>query len=152
MFSFLGGFLFSLSWKRGDVDAATLGCARAVMKTGRPRGPLLGRIRVRLCGAGRGGNPACRGWRPAAAGSSFSSLYTLDTYGGRQSEGNRGISVFPHFVYIVYHKIWRLSKMETGRKRTIWKNLGGAGKGCVGRGAWEGMEGRLGGCHLTFSS
>lgn len=45
--------------------------------------------------------------------------------------------------------------METGRKRKGWKILEGAGiagDGYAGRGAWEGMEGRLGGCHLTFSS
>lgn len=33
----------------------------------------------------------------------------------------------PHFVYIVYHKIWQLSKMESGRKWKGWKNLEGAG-------------------------
>ena len=33
----------------------------------------------------------------------------------------------PHFVYIVYHKIWRLSKMESGRKWKGWKILEGAG-------------------------
>lgn len=42
--------------------------------------------------------------------------------------------------------------METGRKRIIWKNLGIAGDGNAGRGVWEGMERRLGGCHLRFSS
>ena len=59
--------------------------------------------------------------------SSLSSLYTLDTYTGTQSEGNGDVPVFPHFVYIVYHKIWRLSKMESGRKRKEWKILEGAG-------------------------
>ena len=45
--------------------------------------------------------------------------------------------------------------MESGRKWKGWKNLEGAGlreKGIEERGAWEGMEGRLGGCHLRFSS
>lgn len=56
-----------------------------------------------------------------------SSLYALDAYAGTQSEGNGDVPVFPHFVYIVYHKIWRLSKMETGRKRKEWKILEGAG-------------------------
>ena len=37
------------------------------------------------------------------------------------------VPVSPHFVYIVYHKIWRLSKMESGRKWKGWKNLEGAG-------------------------
>lgn len=44
--------------------------------------------------------------------------------------------------------------METGRKRKdgkFWKARI-AGDGYAGRGVWEGMEGRLGGCHLTFSS
>lgn len=65
------------------------------------------------------------------------------------------VPVSPHFVYIVYHKIWRLSKMESGRKWKGWKILEGAGlremdmrEGDV----WEGMERRLGGCHLRFSS
>nr|DAN04884.1 MAG TPA: hypothetical protein [Caudoviricetes sp.] len=45
--------------------------------------------------------------------------------------------------------------MESGRKRIIWKNLGGAGlleMDVREGGTWEGMEGRLGGCHLIFSS
>lgn len=45
--------------------------------------------------------------------------------------------------------------METGRKWKGWKNLGGVElremETREGR-AWEGMEGKLGGCHLTFSS
>ena len=45
--------------------------------------------------------------------------------------------------------------MESGRK---WKGMeksgrhGIAGKGYAERGAWEGMKGRLGGCHLRFPS
>lgn len=45
--------------------------------------------------------------------------------------------------------------MESGRKWKGWKNLGGAElleKGTEGGGAWEGMEGKLGGFHLRFSS
>lgn len=45
--------------------------------------------------------------------------------------------------------------MESGRKWKGWKNLGGAGlleKGIEGGGVWEGVEGRLGGCHLRFPS
>ena len=45
--------------------------------------------------------------------------------------------------------------MESGRKWKGWKILEGAGlrkMDIEGGGAWEGMEGRLGGCHLRFSS
>ena len=83
----------------------------------------------------------------AACGrSSLSSLQTLDTYAGTQSEGSGDIPVSPHFVYIVYHKIWRLSKMESGRKRKGRKNLEGAGlremdtrEGACGK-EWKGVR------------
>lgn len=42
--------------------------------------------------------------------------------------------------------------MESGRKWEGWKNLGLLKKGIEGGGVWEGMEGRLGGCHLRFPS
>ena len=45
----------------------------------------------------------------------------------RRAGGTDGCLFSPHFVYIVYHKIWRLSKMESGRKWKEWKNLEGAG-------------------------
>lgn len=153
VFLFLGRFTFSAIEEKGR----------------RCRGPgVCGRSQFRERWAGReslcvGGFACGRGQKPSLQrgdtlvvcgyrSSSLSSLQTLDTYVGRQSKRNRDVPVSPHFVYIVYHKIWRLSKMESGRKRAIWKNLGIAGDGCVGRGVWEGMEGRLGGCHLTFSS
>lgn len=41
--------------------------------------------------------------------------------------GTDGCLFSPHFVYIVYHKIWRLSKMESGRKWKGGKILEGAG-------------------------
>ena len=37
-------------------------------------------------------------------------------------------------------------RVENSGRRGIAEN------GYAERGAWEGMEGRLGGCHLTFSS
>ena len=82
----------------------------------------------------------------AACGrSSLSSLYTLDTYAGAQSGRNGWMSVFSSLcIYIVYHKFWQLSKMESGRKWKGWKILEGAGlremdmrKGVRGR-EWKG--------------
>ena len=46
---------------------------------------------------------------------------------GHRAGGTDGCLFSPHFVYIVYHKFWRLSKMESGRKWKGWKNLEGAG-------------------------
>ena len=45
----------------------------------------------------------------------------------RRAGETDGCLFSPHFVYIVYHKIWRLSKMESGRKWKGWKILEGAG-------------------------
>lgn len=45
----------------------------------------------------------------------------------RRAGETDGCLLSPHFVYIVYHKIWRLSKMESGRKWKGWKILEGAG-------------------------
>ena len=39
-----------------------------------------------------------------------------------------------------------MEEMENSGRRDV------AGDGYAGRGVWEGMEGRLGGCHLRFSS
>lgn len=57
--------------------------------------------------------------------------------------------------------IYSISQFFTIVKNGKWKKMeemeksgrcGIAGDGYAGRGAWEGMEGRLGGCHLRFSS
>lgn len=92
---------------------------------------VLGRRHRRengACAAAARGGARVKTQLVAACGrSSLSSLYTLDTYAGTQSERNRDVPVSPHFVYIVYHKIWRLSKMESGRKRKGWENVEGAG-------------------------
>ena len=94
-------------------------------------------------------------WRPAAAGSSFSSLYTLDTYAGAQSGRNGWMSVFSslciysisQILAVVKNGKWKkMEEMEKSGRRGI------AGVGYAGRNVWEGMEGRLGGCHLRFSS
>lgn len=61
-----------------------------------------------------------------------------------RARGTDGCLFSPHFVYIVYHKILRLSKMESGRKWKGWKNVEGAGllemdmrKGVCGK-EWKG--------------
>ena len=57
--------------------------------------------------------------------------------------------------------IYSISQIFTIVKNGKWKKMEGMEKsgrrgiaedGYAGRGAWEGMEGRLGGCHLRFSS
>ena len=57
--------------------------------------------------------------------------------------------------------IYSISQILAVVKNGKWKKMegmeksgrrGSAGKGNAGRGEWEGTEGRLGGCHLTFSS
>ena len=58
----------------------------------------------------------------------------------RKAGGTDGYLFSPHFVYIVYHKIWRLSKMESGRKWKRWKNLEGAGLREMDM--WEGVRGK----------
>ena len=51
------------------------------------------------------------------------------------------------FFTIVKNGKWKkMEEMEKCGRRGI------AGDGYAGRGAWERMEGRLGGCHLRFSS
>lgn len=92
----------------------------------------------------------------AACGrSSLSSLYTLDTYAWAQSERNGWMSVFSSLC------IYSISQILAVVKNGKWKKMeeveksgrrGIAGDGYAGRGMWEGMEGRLGGCHLTSSS
>ena len=86
---------------------------------------------------------------------SLSSLYTLDTYVGAQSGRNGWMSVFSSLC------IYSISQIFTIVKNGKWKKMermeksgrrGIAGDGYAERGAWEGMEGRLGGCHLRFSS
>ena len=48
---------------------------------------------------------------------------------------------------VVKNGKWKkMERVEKSGRRGI------AGKGDVERGVWEGMEGRLGGCHLRFSS
>ena len=48
---------------------------------------------------------------------------------------------------VVKNGKWKkMERMEKSGRRWI------AGDGYAGRGVWEGMEGRLGGCHLRFSS
>ena len=87
--------------------------------------------------------------------SSLSSLYTLDTYVGAQSGRNGWMSVFSSLC------IYSISQILAVVKNGKWKKMEGmensgrrgiAGDGYTGRCAWEGMEGRLGGCHLRFSS
>lgn len=73
--------------------------------------------------AARGGNPACRALRPVAVPAYPAYIPMWE----RRAGGTDGCLFSPHFVYIVYHKIWRLSKMESGRKWKGWKNLEGAG-------------------------
>lgn len=72
----------------------------------------------------------------------------------RRARGTDGCLFSPHFVYSISQN---LAVVKNGK----WKKMEGveksgrcgiAGDGYVERGAWEGMEGRLGGCHLTFSS
>ena len=57
--------------------------------------------------------------------------------------------------------IYSISQIFTIVKNGKWKKMEGMEKcgrrdvaedGYAGRCAWEGMEGRLGGCHLRFSS
>ena len=59
---------------------------------------------------------------------------------GHRAGGMDGCLFSPHFVYIVYHKIWRMSKMESGRKRKRRKNLEGAGVREMDM--WEGVRGK----------
>lgn len=58
----------------------------------------------------------------------------------RRAGETDGCLFSPHFVYIVYHKFWRLSKMESGRKWKGWKNLEGAG--LLEKGIEEGVRGK----------
>ena len=92
--------------------------------------------------AARDGKPSL--WRPMAAGSSFSSVYT---YVGAQSGRNGWMSVFSSLC------IYSISQILAVVKNGKWKKMEGmeksgrrgiAGDGYAGRGAWEGMEGRLG--------
>ena len=57
--------------------------------------------------------------------------------------------------------IYSISQILAVVKNGKWKKMEGmeksgrrgiAGDGYAEGGVWEGMEGRLGGCHLTFSS
>ena len=87
--------------------------------------------------------------------SSLSSLYTLDTYVRAQSGRNGWMSVFSSLC------IYSISQILAVVKNGKWKKMEGveksgrrgiAGDGYAERCAWEGMERRLGGCHLRFSS
>ena len=53
-------------------------------------------------------------------------IYLRYLCGSVKRKKRMDVPVSPHFVYIVYHKIWRLSKMESGRKWKGWKNMEGA--------------------------
>lgn len=90
---------------------------------------VLGRRRRRENGAcavaARGGNPACRGLRPVNP--AYPAYIPQIPMRERRAGGTDGCLFSPHFVYIVYHKFWRLSKMESGRKWKGWKILEGAG-------------------------
>ena len=84
-------------------------------------------------------------WRPVAVPAYPAYTPQIPTWEHRAGETD-GCLFSPHFVYIVYHKIWRLSKMESGRKWKRWKNLEGAGlremdmrKGVRGK-EWKGGQ------------
>lgn len=55
-------------------------------------------------------------------------------------------SISQNFTIVKNGKWKKMEGMEKSGRRGI------AGDGYAGRDVWEGMEGRLGGCHLTFSS
>ncbi len=84
-----------------------------------------------------------------------SSLSSLYTYVGAQSGRNGWMSVFSSLC------IYSISQILAVVKNGKWKKMEGMEKsgrrgiardGYAERGVWEGMEERLGGCHLRFSS
>lgn len=65
------------------------------------------------------------------------------------------MSVFSSFYIYSISQILAVVKNGKWKKKEEMEKSGRrgiAGDGCAERDAWEGMEGRLGGCHLTFSS
>lgn len=98
------------------------------------------------CGTGWARNPAYRGLWPVAVVPAYPAYIPQIPMWEHRAGEMDGYLFSPHFVYIVYHKIWRLSKMESGRKWKGWKNLEGAGlrkmdmrKGVCGK-EWKGGQ------------
>lgn len=111
------------------------GCLLCPLGGGRDRAAAIAALGHRHCrenvacagcgmGWSMGGSSACGGLWPTFQ--LIQLIYLRYLCRSVKREERMDVPVSPHFVYIVYHKIWRLSKMESGRKWKGWKNVEGA--------------------------